>query len=69
MISGIQVCVRASTIEYLPFHIICHQDSKKKLKYLGGLELLNVEGGWMAKDYWAENMTMILLNSANTISM
>ena len=54
IISGIQGYVRASTVEYLPFHIKGHQDNKKKLKDLSRLELLNVEVDWMAKDYWAE---------------
>jgi len=54
MISGIQGYIQVSTIEYLPFHIKGHQDSKKKMEDLSRLELLNVEVDWMVKDYRAE---------------
>ena len=61
ILSGIQGYVRTSNIEYLPFHVKGHQDSKKKLEDLNRLELMNVEVDLYAKDFWAEKYAPALI--------
>ena len=61
ILSGIQGYVRTSNIEYLPFHVKGHQDSKKKLKDFNRLELMNVEVDLYAKDFWARKYAPALI--------